>query len=88
VFMSGHQMYELGQIPCRAEDFSGGACTNLNDHPVGCTNRADSCRNTDEVVSRKTCTLHTDKANPRRTHLFRTLSERRRVGAVVCLVLQ
>jgi len=62
VFMSSQQMYELGQIPCRADEFVGGDCTSGLDS-VGCTNRAESCKVPSKFVARDTCRMHKDELN-------------------------
>lgn len=59
-FHSSARMYELGHIPCPADDFPGGECTSGLDS-VQCTNRAESCKFPPKFVPRDSCTMHSDR---------------------------
>merc|ERR1740139_1454362 len=62
VFKSIAQVRTLGQIPCPAEEISGGRCLSGLDQ-VECTNRAESCEMPVKFSYDESCSLHSDLKN-------------------------
>jgi len=59
-FLSSQQVYDMGHVPCRADDFTGGECTSGLDS-VSCVNRAESCKFPPKFIAKNSCTLHSDR---------------------------